>query len=246
MKLPTRLSGITTVLLLLTFLPGAVSAQGNSGRESAFCSSLPDRQSSVEQAFSNRISAYQQAVQSQNGRQSERQIKIDDELAEFRLSADNARAESYRLIRDKQPTEEDKAQADSYAGEVDQAIKIRRASYDSARARFHDTIDSLLSSRDKNMRGAIENFQNSVELAASEASDRCGDGRAGVSETRKQFVDRLKTARLSYAERLRTRTDFRAEVREAIKTRNEAYAAATSQFQQTMQAIREKYGSLNN
>ncbi len=237
---------LVLVFLLVLFSPVVSSAQEAGEREAVFCSNQEQRQSKIAQDFVTRIENYRNAVDKQTENQVTRRNNLDRELAVARGEADIVRNQSYELIKEKQGSEEGKALAETYATEADAAISARRAAYDQARTTFHSTVDDLLGARDKEMGLAIANFQTNANVAMSVATGVCDSVGSDRVAGREQLIEELKNARLAYAERLRTRQDFRAGVRAAIVARNEAYKAATAEFQKTMLTLREKYSALKN
>lgn len=230
--------------LLALLIPVSVSAQSVSEREAEFCGRQAERRQAVDRGFSARSASYDEAVRSQSENQAARRNRLDEGLARSRAQADITRRESYRLIREKQQSDEDRALAGTYAEEVDAAITARRAAYDQARAAFRQTVDNLLAGRDHDIRAAAAAFQASADTAMQSAAAQCTSARSDRAAARWQFINDLQSARLSYADRLRARQDFRTDAGEAVKVRNQAFRQATAEFQRAMQAVRAKYSAL--
>lgn len=241
-----RIISLGAVLSILLILPGSVQAQGFSEREAFFCSSHPERQTGISDMFNKKIELYQTALSNQSEQQVARRMQLDEKLTSARAVADMARNESYLLIKNKQTTEEDKTLAEAYAAEVDQAIAARRAEYDTVRLTFHQTIDNLLRNRAAAIQASSRTFQEESAAAMQRVASDCKSSRADKQAARRQFIEDMRSARLKYAEQLRLRKDFKAEVKDAIAIRDEAFKTATTRFQQTMQNIREKYRPLKD
>lgn len=241
-----RFISIGAVLSILLILPGSVQAQGVSEREAIFCSSHSERQTGISDMFNKKFELYQAALTNQSEQQVARRMQLDEKLTSTRAVADMARNESYLLIKNKQTTEEGKTWAEAYAAEVDQAIAARRSEYDTARLSFHQTIDNLLSSRATAMQTSAQIFQQESIAAMQRVASDCKSSRADKQAARRQFIENMRSARLKYAEQLRLRKDFKAEVKDAVSVRDEAYKTATIRFQQKMQSIREKYQLLKD
>lgn len=237
---------ISLGLLVMLVWPGAVQAQGASQRVEAFCETHPERRSAIINGLTERTEAYEQAVNRQSDNQAERRNRLDEALIKKRAEADIRRGQSYQLIMEKQQSDEAKALASAYAAEVDAAVTARRIAYDQARADFRTAVDGLLVARDQDMRGAISAFRASAESTTRTAEEECARDGSEQAAIRQQLIRGLQSARLDYNQRLRDRQDFRVGVREAIKTRNETYKSATTEFQRAMQSIRDKYADLRS
>lgn len=233
------------IILGLTLLP-SLSSSVQAVSEGGFCRSLEARQKVISKNLNSGMKSFEDSKSKVQEAVSKRFQRSIDDISDAREKADKLRAQSYRLISDKQDTEELTALAVQFADEVDEAIKIRREAYDSAREKYRDMVKSALPYRGEDLRQGVEGFVNRSEGALSEALASCEAGTSDDAAIRKNLVEQLRTERVSFGDLLRNRKDYRGAVNDAIEVKEKAYEDATRTFEQTMQEIRTRYSELKS
>lgn len=244
MKTISRSLALIFLLTLIAF--PALVPEASAVSAGGFCRGLEARQKAISQNLNRGLTAYKDAGSKINESMNKRSSKAQEDLADAREKADELRTQSYRLIRDKQDTEELKNRAAEFADEVDVAVRARREAYDLARSQYREKVMDTLLHRGDNVRQGAEAFIAKSSSALSEAVEACKNGSEDETVIRDNLIRNLGDERVNYGDLLRSRGDYRTIVNDAINDKEKAYEDATRIFERTMQDIRAKYSDLKS
>jgi len=224
----------------------SASAQSSQEREAAVCEARNDRLLALQERFVSKRQVHEERLASLRSAVDIRRAEIDEVITETAANYDERYQKWYEGYIEETNDEVKQAAATAFYQSVQTLLADRRAAYREARTTFRSTLDSIREERVTAQRSAADTFRAQAEAAYTTVTNACGVRGRDAAQTRREFIDSLRSSRLTYAETRRSQQPYRDQIQTAIETRTDAYKVARQTFEQGFQQALSTFREAEN
>lgn len=238
-----RASAIVLAASLLA--PSVVSAQTRLDASASVgadirarvCTALSERLQLLEARYSEVKTRLETNRDAQKDRLQVLRNQRMDRVAEREDAADLHRDEQYARLEAFAKTDAQKSAVVAFQAEVDAAVAARRQAFDAANETYKTQVNDATENWKTSASDGVSNFRAAVRTAVNTALAGCKSGEDAES-VRTAFEADLQAARIQFANDRKNLDRVGDQVREYAHSRNEALAAAMTDFKAALEAAR--------